>query len=157
MVVKGAYEYVFMFQLYNSPLNRFYFVRFLKGCDGVIAVNAHCWEQSAIDAMKFWYADWNKKVYAIGPLLPASLGLLEQSTRGSDDIKEFLDGMIAKKGQKSVVLVRSVHRRRFIEFNFVNLPKISFGTTFWPSDPTYLEEVIEAMIEKEFPFVRYSS
>ncbi|KAF9554030.1 UDP-Glycosyltransferase/glycogen phosphorylase [Agrocybe pediades] len=115
LVLKGAYE-------------------FLKACDGLIAVNAHCWEEDAINALKFWFADWDKKAYAIGPLLPESLGLLEQSPWGADDIKVFLETVQAKRGKGSVLL-------------------ISFGTTFWPSDPTYLEEIVEALMEKDFPFI----
>jgi hypothetical protein len=31
--------------------------------------------------------------------------------------------------------------------------EISFGTVFWPTGPGYVDEVIEALIEKNIPFV----
>ena len=34
--------------------------------------------------------------------------------------------------------------------------QISFGTLFWPSVSEYIDELIEALIEKKAPFVRYS-
>jgi hypothetical protein len=35
--------------------------------------------------------------------------------------------------------------------------QISFGTIFWPTVQEYVDEVIEALLEKEVPFVRFLS
>jgi hypothetical protein len=35
--------------------------------------------------------------------------------------------------------------------------QISFGTVFWPTAQDYVDEVVDALIEKEFPFVRFSN
>ncbi|KAF9551249.1 UDP-Glycosyltransferase/glycogen phosphorylase [Agrocybe pediades] len=108
--------------------------KFLKDCDGVVAVNAEALESESITAMRKWFSSWDKEVYAIGPLLPSGYGAQEQSDRGATEIKEFLERMLEQHGKHSVILM-------------------SFGTAFWPSDTTYMEEVVEAMIEKKFPFI----
>jgi len=61
-----------------------------------------------MNAMKLWFAGWNKEVYTIGPLLPSGYGTLQQSNRGATDIQTFLERMLAKNGKNSVVLVSTV-------------------------------------------------
>ncbi|KAF9557517.1 UDP-Glycosyltransferase/glycogen phosphorylase [Agrocybe pediades] len=106
----------------------------LKECDGILAASSHAWENEGIEALRSWFTDWNKELYSIGPLLPSSYGKLEQSSRGGRNVQEFLDRMLSERGEKSVVL-------------------ISLGSVFWPKDTGYLEEVVDAMIEKGFPFI----
>jgi len=110
--------------------------RVLEQCDGALAVISHEWEQESIDVFKTWFSEEKKEVYAIGPLLPSSLGVLEQGHRGAEDIKLFLDTMLGLEGENSVILV-------------------SLGSMYWPKNTEYLEEVVEVLIEKKFPFVRY--
>uniref|UniRef100_A0A8H7XX59 Glycosyltransferase family 1 protein n=1 Tax=Psilocybe cubensis TaxID=181762 RepID=A0A8H7XX59_PSICU len=50
--------------------------------------------------------------------------------------KDFLDKALAEYGERSVML-------------------ISFGMIFWPTRQEYIEEVLEVLIEKEFPFIIY--
>ncbi|KAF9559428.1 UDP-Glycosyltransferase/glycogen phosphorylase [Agrocybe pediades] len=108
--------------------------KFFRDCDGVLAINAEALESESITAMRKWFSSWDNEVYAIGPLLPSGYGAQEQSDRGATEIKEFLERMLEQYGKRSVILV-------------------SFGTAFWPSDTTYMEEVVDAMIEKKFPFI----
>ena len=42
-------------------------------------------------------------------------------------------------------------------FNYIFYLQVSFGTVFWPSVPEYIDELIEALIEKKVPFVRLLS
>ena len=37
--------------------------------------------------------------------------------------------------------------------NYIIFPQISFGTTFYPSVSEYVDELIEALVEKKAPFV----
>ncbi|KAH9476012.1 hypothetical protein JR316_0011580 [Psilocybe cubensis] len=53
-----------------------------------------------------------------------------------DESKDFLDKALAEYGERSVML-------------------ISFGMIFWPTRQEYIEEVLEVLIEKEFPFIIY--
>ncbi|KAF4614972.1 hypothetical protein D9613_002487 [Agrocybe pediades] len=129
--------------------------KFLKDCDGVVAVNAEALESESITAMRKWFSSWDKEVYAIGPLLPSGYGAQEQSDRGATEIKEFLERMLEQHGKHSVILVRPMlyeYMEKMSQTLAIFL-KMSFGTAFWPSDTTYMEEVVEAMIEKKFPFI----
>ena len=38
--------------------------------------------------------------------------------------------------------------------NYIISPQVSFGTMNWPSVPEYIDELIDALIEKKAPFVR---
>ncbi|KAJ7474291.1 UDP-Glycosyltransferase/glycogen phosphorylase, partial [Mycena latifolia] len=79
----------------------------------------------------------HKPVYAVGPLLPPGYGvgqMLSSSAPRDVEIITFLNSMGSKYGDKSVLF-------------------ISFGTVFWPKVEGQLEELIDALIEKEFPFI----
>ncbi|KAF8903485.1 UDP-Glycosyltransferase/glycogen phosphorylase [Gymnopilus junonius] len=107
---------------------------FLEQCDGVLITSTYHFEREALEAVKSWFSSWNKPTYVIGPLLPSGFGTIAQTPRGADDIEEFLDKAVTKHGQKSVLF-------------------ISFGTFFYPASPEYVEELFEALIEKNFPFI----
>jgi len=76
-----------------------------------------------------------KEVHVLGPLLPAGFGA-DNEEGASVDIVTFLGEMLVQHGNRSVFLV-------------------SFGTLNWPSVSEYVDELIDALIEKEVPFVRY--
>jgi len=80
--------------------------RLLKDCDGILTVSAHAWEGDAIAALRAWFSKSGKSLFALGPLLPSTFGTLQESHRGADDVKDFLDSMLGQKGEKSVLLVR---------------------------------------------------
>ncbi|KAF8908227.1 hypothetical protein CPB84DRAFT_213525 [Gymnopilus junonius] len=107
---------------------------FLQECDGALVSSLYAFEQESLEEFKSWFSSWNKSVYVIGPLLPLGLGVTSPSSRGADDIDKFLEKMLAGRGEKSVLFM-------------------SFGTAFFPAVPEYLEEVIEAFIDKDIPFI----
>ncbi|KDR69167.1 hypothetical protein GALMADRAFT_145572 [Galerina marginata CBS 339.88] len=106
----------------------------LQDCDAVFVSSAYAFENESLAATRSWFTEEKKETYVIGPLLPLSYGTLTQGSRGAVDIEAFLDKMHVQHGENSVIF-------------------ISFGTVFWPAAPDYVEEVIEALIEKKFPFI----
>lgn len=74
-------------------------------CDGVLLSAAHAIEGQAIDAIKTWFSETKRDVFSVGPLLPPSYWHAAQSDQGSDDVPVFLNDMLAKYGEKSVILV----------------------------------------------------
>jgi len=77
-----------------------------------------------------------KEVHVLGPLLPSGYGTETQNREEgvSVDIQTFLEEMQVQHGKGSVFF-------------------ISFGTVFYPSASEYVEELIEALIKKNAPFV----
>ena len=94
-----------------------------------------------------------KEIYVLGPLLPPGYGIETQnSEEGANvEIEAFLEEMQVQHGKRSVFFVS------FFPFFCIpakyKFPQISFGTTFYPSNSEYVEELIEALIEKKAPFV----
>ncbi|KAH9476195.1 UDP-glycosyltransferase 84A1 [Psilocybe cubensis] len=103
----------------------------LKESDAVFATTAYGFEEESILAFKSWFASTSKEAYVIGPILSNAT---VKDSPGSTETKDFLDNAYAKYGKNSVLL-------------------ISFGTIFWTAEQSYIEEVIEALIEKKFPFI----
>jgi len=77
-----------------------------------------------------------KDVHVLGPLLPSGYGTVAQNGEEgqSVNIKVFLEDMLVQHGKRSVYF-------------------ISFGTLYWTTVPEYLDEFIEALIEKKAPFI----
>lgn len=123
--------------------------RLMKDYDGIILASAHAIERVAIEGMRTWLAE--REVCGVGPLLPRSYWCPPQINEGAD-VQKFLKDKLAKHGEKSVILVRLTASPTFAKSD-INLVKVSFGTVFWPSIPEYVEKVILALIEKNFPFV----
>jgi hypothetical protein len=103
--------------------------------------------------MKQWFSDMQKELFVFGPTLPPGYGTeIQKSEEGASvDIETFLGKMLVQHGKGSVFFVRI--------FPFFCIPskqifpQISFGTVFWPTVPEYVEELIDALIEKKAPFV----
>ena len=95
-----------------------------------------------------------KEVHVLGPLLPSGYGIETQKTEEgvSVDIETFLGEMQVQHGKRSVFFA-SLFSPSGFEYNFIISPQISFGTIFWPSVSGYVDELIEALIEKKAPFV----
>ncbi|KAF8965569.1 UDP-Glycosyltransferase/glycogen phosphorylase [Flammula alnicola] len=108
---------------------------FLQESDGTILTTCEAYENTgALKAMKSWLSDWNKSSFSIGPLLPLGYGVDDQSSRGDTGVETFMDEMLVRYGKKSVLF-------------------FSFGTVFWPHVEEYIDEVMEVLMEKQFPFV----
>ncbi|KAI0630196.1 UDP-Glycosyltransferase/glycogen phosphorylase [Trametes polyzona] len=111
--------------------------RFMDDTEGVITFDAYDYQPRATAALQEYYArDSRRAVYA-GPLVPAGekavSGEMVQSRDGGATMA-FLDKQLKLSGERSVVY-------------------ISFGSLFWPKNPTRLWAIIEVLIEKNVPFV----
>ena len=112
--------------------------------------------------MKQWFSDIRKEVHVLGPLLPAGFGTKSQNSEegASVDVETFLGEMLVQHGKRSVFFVKKdfFFSPFFLGFNFqttyFSLLQVSFGTLHWPSVSGYVDELIEALIEKKAPFVR---
>ncbi|KAJ7671650.1 UDP-Glycosyltransferase/glycogen phosphorylase [Mycena polygramma] len=107
---------------------------FLMACDGVIISTAEAYEPVSLKALESWSTSISKRLYAVGPLLPLSFGSHSHISDGETEVKQFLDGMLAQYGEHSLLF-------------------ISFGTVFWPTVSEYVDEVVEALLEKKAPFI----
>jgi len=134
------YDYEFFPQkpLGNRPIHRItrgsYVV--FRECDATIVTTSYAYESASLDAMIEWFSDMQKEVHVLGPLLPSGYGSESQNGEvGTNvDIEAFLAKMLVQHGKRSVFF-------------------ISFGTVLWPSVSEYIDELIEALIEKEAPFI----
>ncbi|KAJ7242105.1 hypothetical protein C8J57DRAFT_1726485 [Mycena rebaudengoi] len=109
----------------------------LMMADGLILGTLNAYDQEAISALDRWLSGLGKTLYTAGPLLPANYGSDSISSTVSPrdgDIKAFLDTMLAEHGPKSTLF-------------------ISFGTIFWPTVQEHLEELVDVLTEKKFPFI----
>ncbi|PPQ89305.1 hypothetical protein CVT25_000372 [Psilocybe cyanescens] len=106
----------------------------VKMCDAAFVTSGYAAEEIAIDAFRSWLSERNQSCYVIGPLVPPEYVHARSGATGSAESEEFLNKIIEKHGEKSVVL-------------------LSFGTVFWPKYQGYIDEVIEGLIEKNFPFI----
>ncbi|KAK7042088.1 glycosyltransferase family 1 protein [Favolaschia claudopus] len=111
----------------------------LAACDGVFVNTTPAYDGASLSAFRSWAKqNQNKRTYAIGPLLPPGYGT-GNSMAGMADPKNtavhsFLDAMASKHGVQSVLF-------------------ISFGSIFWPQAEEQLEELINVLLEKQFPFI----
>ncbi|KAJ7701948.1 hypothetical protein B0H17DRAFT_924175, partial [Mycena rosella] len=106
--------------------------------DGIFVGTCTAYENEALTALNRWVTlTLHKPLYAVGPLLPPAYGSAGASSSEAPhglEIKTFLDAALAQHGQNSTLLV-------------------SFGTLFWPTVPQYLDELVDALTEKKFPFI----
>ena len=118
---------------------------------------SYAYDSVSLDAVKEWFSDMQKKVHVLGPLLPPGYGTkTPKSEEGTSvNVETFLGEMLVKHGKQSVFFVRSFPFFPF-ELYMDNFSQVSFGSFHWPSVPEYVDELIEALIEKKAPFVRYS-
>ncbi|KAG6830042.1 hypothetical protein H0H92_002460 [Tricholoma furcatifolium] len=106
----------------------------LKVCSALIIGSHEAYGKETMGALKSWQSDQGKPVYLVGPLVFEPPKCLPQSdaAKSNSDVTTFLDTMLEQHGTASV---------------------LSFGTIYWPTVPEYMDEMIEALIEKKFPFI----
>ncbi|KAJ7617138.1 UDP-Glycosyltransferase/glycogen phosphorylase [Roridomyces roridus] len=103
----------------------------LMQSDGVLlAGSCPAYDGESLAAFKGWLT---KPVFAVGPFLQPRLGVPTPS-KESDEVRAFLARMHERYGEKSVLF-------------------ISFGTIFWPTVSEQLLDLVDALVETEFPFV----
>ncbi|KAJ6577343.1 UDP-Glycosyltransferase/glycogen phosphorylase [Mycena capillaripes] len=107
---------------------------FLMACDGVIISTAEAYEKDSLKALESWFTSISKPFYAVGPLLPPKFGSGLHISEDETIFKTFLDKMLAQFGEHSLLF-------------------ISFGTVFWPTVNEYIDEIVEALLEKKAPFI----
>ncbi|KIM47391.1 glycosyltransferase family 1 protein [Hebeloma cylindrosporum] len=117
-------------------------IQILNECDAVLIATSHSYEEASLIQVKSWFKSLpqDPPLYAIGPLLPPGYGRRSVESPESKtnqverDLQAFLKEMQSKYGERSVVF-------------------ISFGTNCWPTVPEYVDEVVQALIEKKVPFI----
>lgn len=78
-------------------------------CDGIIIASSEAYEKVSLEALRSWYSELNKPLYAVGPLLPKNFGGVEALTgQRNAEIETFLESMLTQHGERSVVFVRFV-------------------------------------------------
>ncbi|KAG6915692.1 hypothetical protein DXG01_010420 [Tephrocybe rancida] len=108
---------------------------FLKASDAMLIASSEAYEKDSLDAVKAWQSEGQKLVHVVGPLLSfSSLSAQSDINEENSYVAGFLDNALEKHGKHSAVF-------------------ISFGTTFWPTIPEYIDEVVDALIEKKYPFI----
>jgi len=108
-------------------------------CDGMILASPEVYEPQAIAAMKEWFAETSRAVWAVGPLsAPAdrqqAIFHEEAQSKKSTDIRNFLNDALTERGEHSVLY-------------------ISFGSMYWPPEAEKLEVFIDTVLEKKIPFI----
>ncbi|KZT72409.1 glycosyltransferase family 1 protein [Daedalea quercina L-15889] len=109
----------------------------IAGCDGLILAGPECYEPEAVAALRDWFAESSRPVYACGPLIPhgpQAVSFERQQSPEAAKIEGFLDAMLASHGDNSVIYV-------------------SFGTIFFPMEPQKLAAFLDVAMEKKIPFI----
>lgn len=80
----------------------------LAACDGIVVAGPECFEPEGVAALRDWFAETSRPVYACGPLIPhgpqAAAFEKAQSPEASK-IESFLDAKLASHGDNSVIYV----------------------------------------------------
>ncbi|KAJ7323852.1 hypothetical protein DFH08DRAFT_346130 [Mycena albidolilacea] len=110
----------------------------LTACDGIFLNTASAYDGKTLIAFEDWVREsLHKPIYVVGPLLPLGYGVqqIPMSNKPVDvEIRSFLDSMKSRYGEKSVLF-------------------ISFGSVFWPKLANQIEDLVDALLEKQFPFI----
>ena len=119
---------------------------------------SYAYDSVSLDAVKQWFSDMQKEVHVLGPLLPPGYGTKTQNgEEGTNvEIETFLGEMLVNHGKRSVFFVGSFPFfcvGTFIH-NYLFFFQVSFGSFHWPPVLEYVDELIEALIDKKAPFVR---
>ncbi|OSD00573.1 glycosyltransferase family 1 protein [Trametes coccinea BRFM310] len=122
-------------RLKHSP----YLSRMFQQTDGVLTIDAADYHPEATQAMREWLAETGRKMYYAGPLVPDSVTIAspnQQEAEGSHQLEvlDFLNEQLRKSGERSVIYV-------------------SFGSLFWPTDPSKLIATLEVLMELNMPFI----
>ncbi|PIL32319.1 hypothetical protein GSI_05565 [Ganoderma sinense ZZ0214-1] len=113
----------------------------LQAMDGIFLATPECYEPTTVAAMRSWFGETRRAVYACGPLLPTTSKESAQAHERkpcvgrSSEIEEFLDATLKASGSRSLLY-------------------ISLGTVFWPiTRPQNMWAVLDVVIELDIPFI----
>ncbi|KAG5650553.1 hypothetical protein H0H81_011834 [Sphagnurus paluster] len=132
------YDYEFETHKFSMTLPVSFLVmdgrEFLLNSDAFLIASSDSYEKESLDALRGWFAEMQKPLYAVGPLLPSN-STSRPDINKNTGIEVFLDNILQTHGKNTLFF-------------------ISFGTHFWPTEsPQYIEEIIESFIEKKTPFI----
>ncbi|KAI0327385.1 UDP-Glycosyltransferase/glycogen phosphorylase [Cubamyces sp. BRFM 1775] len=104
--------------------------------DGLISFDIADYHPEAAIALREHYAQRNVETFFVGPLIASGSRTISalHSGNGSDELVGFLDKQLKERGQHSVIY-------------------ISFGSIFWPTDPSKLVAAFEVLMQQNVPFV----
>ena len=119
------------------------------------------YDSDSLDALKRWFFDMQKELHVLGPLLPHGYGFKTRSSHCEEgtnvNIERFLKEMLVQYGERSVFLVLRIFFFPLHSKVIYKISQVSFGSFYWPSVPEYVDELIEALIAKKAPFVRWTT
>ena len=146
-------------------------LRTLNDSDGTIINTSEAYESVFIETLRSWLDEFNKDFYSVGPTIPLDFNAGElkfeshnqsgqlqngevnkERNASQAEVELFLDNALEKYGKESVIFVRGLVSPCILAPD-IALLQISFGSTFWPKDPAFVEEILNVLIEKDFPFV----
>ncbi|KAL0572328.1 hypothetical protein V5O48_009632 [Marasmius crinis-equi] len=107
--------------------------KYLHRTEGLISVSTSVVEQEAIRAFREYFNGRGKDHYVAGFV---SIAIIPEPCdfNGDEEVKTFLDRIHQEHGENSLLY-------------------ISFGTFFWPRDPSRIYAVIEELIQTRTPFL----
>ncbi|KAH9885857.1 UDP-Glycosyltransferase/glycogen phosphorylase [Cubamyces lactineus] len=104
--------------------------------DGLISFDIAEYHPEAATALREHYAQRDVQTFFVGPLIASGARSTTalQSGEGSNELVRFMDKQLKEQGRHSLVY-------------------ISFGSIFWPTDPSKLVAAFEVLMEQNIPFV----
>ncbi|KAI0071139.1 UDP-Glycosyltransferase/glycogen phosphorylase [Panus rudis PR-1116 ss-1] len=110
------------------------------GCDGVVMSSAEAYEPEAVAETRAWFAETNRDVYVVGPLLPTTTKPQEvfgeqKQSQDAAEIMSFLENTLEEHGAKSLLY-------------------FSLGTFWWPTtEPEKAWAFLDVVMQKNIPFI----
>lgn len=76
-------------------------------CEGIVITTTEVYEKASLEALKSWFAESKKPVYAVGPLLPPTYGEPEILVGEENaEVQAFLEASLSRHGVRSLIFVR---------------------------------------------------
>ncbi|KAK7682538.1 hypothetical protein QCA50_014338 [Cerrena zonata] len=110
---------------------------FIDQCDGIVLSTAQPYEPEAVAEVTAWFAETSREVYTFGHLLPIGAGASageQKDSEQSAEIVQFLQKTLETDGPESLLY-------------------ISFGSIFWSTQPEKIWAFVDAVIERNVPFI----
>lgn len=80
----------------------------IAACDGIVFAGPECFEPEGIAALREWFAESSRPVYACGPLIPhgtQAAAFEKAQSPEAAKIESFLNAKLASHGDHSVIYV----------------------------------------------------
>ncbi|THV01916.1 UDP-Glycosyltransferase/glycogen phosphorylase [Dendrothele bispora CBS 962.96] len=120
--------------LNSTPLFTFAHIH-TRSTEGAFVVSSSAYEEGAIKGWRTWFRAMGKPVYEVGPLsLPDTNWKDSRPSEKDLMVIDFMDRMQQRFGEKSLIYV-------------------SFGTVFFPADPSKVWILFDELIANQVPFI----